>query len=434
MNSLGTHVPNTGSITGLHETALKSESNEIRILMVHGMGWTNETNDFGNDFARGILDHYGIEGDPEYVTSVCPKSDPGEPEKTVRGNTIDDVGGIPIEISSQTNLFSDLAVPNALRPANPGCMDVMRITTPSGPTYTLYRVFWDDAFWNAYQFPHVGFDDRGQHHDGIVYYPDAANGPQPTRTLVPEDRAPLNAELKDQIVTHGLSDATLYLSPAGIALRETITSAICLAYDDEIAIERLDRIDSTMCDAEIVEDPEFAIAFVSESLGSRIIFDVLANRFEENDVISAIRAQEPELYMLANQVALIGIGQMQTTPATVAPDNSLPRIIAISEVNDPLTFEITPYIEFLALRSGVFQDRQELNRPENRALLQERLGYDVTDVRVRFADPVFGPVGRAIGLYNPLQAHTGHAEQDLLMQLMLCGNQDSNALLPNECS
>lgn len=113
-----------------------------------------------------------------------------------------------------------------------------------------------------------------------------------------EGGAVFNRGIKDLVMIDGFSDAALYLGPYGAVLREGIESALCLAASDATGapMERYRETNPPACDIATfggsqatvgprLQSEEFA--FVSFSLGSRMLFDALMPRPQ----IDAIQAR-----------------------------------------------------------------------------------------------------------------------------------------------
>jgi len=98
------------------------------------------------------------------------------------------------------------------------------------------------------------------------------------------------------------------------------------------------------------------------------------------------------------------------------------KVVAISEVNDLLTYELVPYLRYLWLRgdeepSNGIRTLERLDSASTQQEIAAGFGMDVVDVRTVFTGKVLG----VVPITNPLVAHTGHADQRELIQLMLCG-------------
>jgi len=129
--------------------------------------------------------------------------------------------------------------------------------------FVLYRVFWDNIFWDNVQFAHVGQDDnRGSSKD------------------IAGLRRKYNRVLKDDLVNYGFSDAVMYLGPAGGEIRNAIRGAMCSAALDAAGQSFASQGDRVSYNAicrkashQVLNTNQFA--FVTESLGSKITFDVM---------------------------------------------------------------------------------------------------------------------------------------------------------------
>jgi hypothetical protein len=244
-----------------------------------------------------------------------------------------------------------------------------------------------------------------------------------------------NSLLKDSLVTYGVSDAAMYMGPAGELIRQGASAAMCVALQDAASgnLDQRGVVDSlglrTLTVGEAcahTPDSVGAFALVSESLGSRVVFDVLrdARSAPDGSALRALIAQQPEVFMLANQVPLIGLGRLNAQRDSV-PVGDRPiagRLVAISEINDLLTYELTPYVEQLWLTAHAPGETEPRTRAALDAARRQRLirdfGFEVVDVRVQFAGPFLGLIS---SFADPNQAHGDHAEHPFVMQLIVCG-------------
>ena len=129
-----------------------------------------------------------------------------------------------------------------------------------------------------------------------------------------------------------------------------------------------------------------------------------------------------QFFMLANQVPLLSLSDISETERVVPEpytDSERPTIIALSEINDFLTYELVPFYRNLLTRSSR-EDNKDFNMMSEaeRSRLVDLLGFDVVDMRVEFSPPLFPLVG---GFVDPLFAHNGHVKQPELIAYMLCG-------------
>lgn len=440
-----------GSIDGL-ERLPKDPDGKIRanVLFVHGIGWTQDKDkpDFARDFIVAISNAYGVKPPEPGQPMLCPRSSFTGPNQKGAGLRIVDQDGLRVfytDYARHRSASTDIA-----------CVDKQLIDLGERGSIAVYRVLWDDTLYNAYEYPQIGYDDA------------LAPGMAPPQGYEDIDklRSKNNRELKTSVVTYGLSDAAMYLGPIGSLLRSAISAGLCAAFDDAAGLSTIfaqiastsapvRRSASDICgSATAGSRPAFAI--VSESLGSRAVYDVLTDPLQESPGPSSDKVrteslrrlgltanERVEVFLLANQIPLLGVGRLAQVPRLSALPKPV-RFVAISEINDLLTFELVPYFEHLFMeRCRTYATSASVSEPgcatatvdqlahqlssdsSVRARLLADLGFEVVDVRVKFAGPVsvFTPE-----LINPLDAHTKHMTVPLIRDLIVCGVQDGNPL------
>ena len=130
----------------------------------------------------------------------------------------------------------------------------------TGERVVLFSYSWRDDLWSI---------------TGHYVKPDILDNtlsrPTTTRSLA-------NAFLKVKIIDEGFSDAVGYLSPLGVLEREGIETAICAMLADAAGEQKAPfgedcMTDFTAADIRKLDKTEFN--FLSHSLGSRMIYDVL---------------------------------------------------------------------------------------------------------------------------------------------------------------
>jgi hypothetical protein len=160
----------------------------------------------------------------------------------------------------------------------------------------------------------------------------------------------LTRELKTSIVNEGLSDVAAYLGPAGGALKEGMSSAVCIMlreaagrpvttseHNSTISLSPSDCLDDRGAQALLERDAR--ISFISHSLGSRMLFYVLSAPSSKSPQQEALlapgaprrEAQAPgtptkalvatrkatdTFFMAANQLSLLGIAEVKGAQAT----------------------------------------------------------------------------------------------------------------------
>ncbi len=413
ISSLASLEKNTGSFQGLEFLAdpipgrLK---NRVNVFYLHGIGWTENPDDdaLAGDFLGGIAQAYGRTVEGQIVKSTC--GDTKKDQNKAAAQTQH------IFITTPEPKYYDSALPGSkLKLDELVCMDKQVLDIDETLEFVVYRIFWDDIFWNKLQFPHVGQDD-------------AQGSSRPFAKL----RRKYNRRLKDELVNYGFSDAVMYLGPAGAEIRNAVRGAMCSAALDAagfsfqqqshaVNYEQACRLASNTS----IQTNQFA--FIAESLGSKITFDVLREALTDNqDTIHDEMIKGSEIYMLANQLALLSLSDLSETGTAIAPPappSLRPKIIAMSELNDFLTYEIIPFMEQLWKRSARTGQKAHFNDLAVREQISRDLGFNIVDMRMEFADKLI-PILK--GFVDPLQAHGGHEREPELMLYILCGAETGN--------
>ncbi len=410
INSLASTQAGDGQFDGLEALASRAprtRTQRVNIMFLHGIGAIeNEDADpLANNFIQGVANAYGLTTEEKSVSNVCGRDEDNE-DIALRNHLFITQ---PTERRFKTVLGSELSLNRLV------CMDRQVLRVREDLEYVIYRVFWDEIFWKSLQLPHLG-QDRGT----------AAMG-------APLLRRRFNRDLKDELVNFGFSDAVLYLGPAGEAIRRAVSGAMCAAALDANGYALTDQGPEvnfeTACERASSTDFDIdPFAFVSESLGSKIAFDVMRKHMTDGvtDVHDAM-ISGTQIYMLANQLPLLGLSDLNDEIAFKRSDydaGQRPTIIAFSEINDFLTYELVPFYEQLyRLSSGTTPDD-----PAARAQIVDQLGFNITDMRVEFANPLIPFVN---GFVDPLFAHNGHVKQPEVMEFILCGAEGKTVKYAN---
>ena len=407
INSLASEGGNDGGFKGLEYLAdpipgkLK---NRVNILYLHGIGWTEDRTkgQLANDFLSGIASAYNLEAADGVITTLCGETPYNDGENK----------SPHIYIKADQPTEFDTALPGSkLRLDELVCMDKQTLEIDDNLEFVLYRVFWDNIFWDNVQFAHVGQDDnRGSSQD------------------IAGLRRKYNRILKDDLVNYGFSDAVMYLGPAGGEIRNAIRGAMCSAALDAAGqsfASQGERVSyNSICRTashQVLNTNQFA--FVTESLGSKITFDVMQEALSDGrETIHDDMIRGSETYMLANQLALLSLSDLSSKasqPIAKIGPKERPKIIAMSELNDFLSYELVPFYEQLWKRS-IRPERDNLEYLDNyrRAQMIDQIGFEMIDMRLEFADKIIPLVS---GFVDPKDAHSGHAGEPDLMLYLLCG-------------
>jgi len=418
INSLASASGNDGEFQGLEYLAdpipgkLK---NRVNIIYLHGIGWTEDRTkeQLASDFLGGIANAYKLDETDGIVTNLC-----GEAPYTATGTKAPH-----IYIKADRPRLYETAIPGSkLKLDELVCMDKQTLDIDDTLEFVVYRVFWDNIFWDNIQYAHVGQDDdRGSSKD------------------IARLRRKYNRILKDDMVNYGFSDAVMYLGPAGQEIRNAIRGAMCSAALDAAGFSLDDQgasvNHSAICDTASHTSIKInQFAFVTESLGSKITLDVMQEALsDKRETIHDEMIRGSETYMLANQVALLSLSDVTQAPKPAIAkmsDRDRPKIIAMSELNDFLSYELVPFYEQLWKRT--IRPEQNNLQPlsdQIREKMTKDIGFEMIDMRLEFADKI---VPLLKGFVDPKQAHSGHAGEPELMLYMLCGAR-SGQLNDKEC-
>lgn len=418
INSLASEDGNDGAFKGLEYLAdpipgkLK---NRVNIIYLHGIGWTEDRTkgQLADDFLGGIANAYQLEASDGLITTLC-----GEKPYD---NGAAATPHIYIK-ADQTTYFDTALRGSRLELEELVCMDKQTLEIDDNLEFVLYRVFWDNIFWDNVQFAHVGQDDNRGSSQEIAGL-----------------RRKYNRVLKDDLVNYGFSDAVMYLGPAGGEIRNAIRGAMCSAALDAAGHSFETQGDTVsynaICDkASYTPIKTNQFAFVTESLGSKITFDVMQEALSDGrETIHDDMIRGSETYMLANQLALLSLSDLSrknTNPVQKIGPKDRPKVIAMSELNDFLSYELVPFYEQLWKRSiRPERDNREYLDDHLRAKITETIGFEMIDMRLEFADKIIPLVS---GFVDPKDAHSGHAGEPELMLYLLCGAVDGQ-LNDKEC-
>lgn len=376
----------------------------VNIIFLHGVGWVENRDDapLANKFIQGVANAYNLETDEKAVSALCGRDEENE-DLVLPGNyiRINEVVPKVYETLPGSNLTLDSLV----------CMDRQVLKVKNDLEYVIYRVFWDEIFWDSLQAAYVGQDD------GI----DGTSVPASLRRKV-------NSSLKDKLITFGFSDAVMYMGPAGREIRKAIKGAMCSAALDAggySLAEQGPEVDyQTICQkAERTSIDVAPFAFVTESLGSKIAYDIMREAMTDNrDTVHDNIIQGTQVFMLANQIPLLSLADLNDGEPFMPSSYSQgerPTIVAFSEINDFLTYELVPFYEQLYKRSQrAVGQRVDQTTQQDRQYIVDLLGFNIIDMRVEFANALIPLVNQFV---DPLYAHNGHAQQPEVMEYILCG-------------
>lgn len=422
---------------------------DAHILYVHGMGWAERAGTVGDSWhlVRALEKAYGVSGSFMRMARMCAEGSQVGPVPPKGGLRLGRKGLQPF---STDDPQSPIVVGSI------ACMDRVVLDLGDRGRVSVYRLLWDDLLYDAVLYPHIGYDDDIFSSIETAYAASAAGEVSvPGYENLHSLRAPRMANVKDNLSSYGLSEAALYLGELGNAMRESVAAAICLVADEsegvgnafaELAAQhrKVSSIDDAYIDIDVDQackpspKPRTRATFsiVTESLGSRVVFDTFA--FDPEARLAQRLAQTPdaaplEVFMLANQIPLLAPGRLQSL-AGKPPGSVKARLVAISEINDVLSYELVPYFEHLynmrcrlqqspecpmkdSMVARMAQHRGLLLDNAARRRLSRQLGFDAIDVRAKFAPPLpfFSDA------VDPEVAHGTYLDRSDLVRVVLCG-------------
>lgn len=417
VNSLASETPGVSAFDGLEamaDRAPRAGKRRVNIIFLHGIGWVENPNEkpLANAFITGVADAYGLNVEKKAVSALCGRDTHDE------------------DLSRRNHVYIKSPEIKRYRTAIPGrqlqldrlvCMDRQVLPVRDDLDYVIYRIFWDEAMWESLQYAHVGQDDS-----------------QGESLEFAGTRRSLNRNLKDKFVSYGFSDAIMYLGPAGQEIRNAIRGAMCAAALEAngLTFENIGHevdYQEVCAAAERMKMNNDPFAFVAESLGSKIALDVVRDAMTDGrETVHDVMIRQTQVFMLANQIPLLSLSDLSDNdalrPSDYAPEDH-PTLIAFSEINDFLTYELVPFYEQLYKNSQI-DPAFETTDPDldtlDRSELVNRLGFNAIDMRVEFAKPVIPFVNSFV---DPAFAHNGHVRQPEIMDLILCGADGSDARL-----
>ena len=184
----------------------------------------------------------------------------------------------------------------------------------NGRRIVVFTYFWNDDLWKI-QEPFLHAD------------------------LESDSAAALNNSLKHNTIDRGFGDAAAYLGPAKQLVSAGVERAVCAMLRDAAsglanppAPKPCAFSELTAADAQGFGKIDYS--FVSFSLGSRMLFDVLSPQTgTTGDALarSGLAARTRSFFMLANQLPLLGLGDVTVTrePRTSATSDA-PIVMPVS--------------------------------------------------------------------------------------------------------
>lgn len=258
-----------------------------------------------------------------------------------------------------------------------------------------------------------------------------------------EKRSVFMRGLKRDIIVMGFGDAAAYLGPGSELVRNGIAVGLCAMLRQaagrpvtpEAGGVACNLNDLTALDAAAFGQAEYG--FVTMSLGSRMLFDTLEiNAAQSETVLPVLSRRTRYFYMLANQLPLLGLGQIRVTeqtdgqladtgiqipiagPSVCADEVGILARIGCerADATHDLADSLAPPPVTDALDIVAFHDPEDLlGFGAGKGMAQSRPGLRFVEVWNRNA-PVY--LGLAA---DPRKTHAEELEHDTSARLILCG-------------
>lgn len=300
-----------------------------------------------------------------------------------------------------SNFKADSSSRQAIQPAAaPAITIVPRTVTLAGGTVNFSALVWSPL--TAGLKSQLAYDSTGN----------------PSDCSVPGEckpkRASLNGRLKDVLLNDCLSDAVIYQGESRQAIRSAMVAAITKVVGDSEAKARA---------AGVTPGP---LMLVTESLGSKVTFDALAEMVEGSASPQSKSAGDSAVARLglvmmgANQLPILGLADQSVdvagariSAAGSAPQDALTRLLRLTD-RPKLTQG-----SFSRLSLVAFTDPNDLLSYRLQASRYASPKVDVTDVLVSNDSTYFGFLER------PDTAHTGYRSNAAVASLIACGKPKS---------
>lgn len=225
-------------------------------------------------------------------------------------------------------------------------------------------------------------------------------------------RARLNDMLKSHIMNVCLADAVIYAGTYGAEVRRRVTGSLLAALGEKAPAHR------------------GGVVFASESLGSKLLYDVLIGLMQRSDAgaakVQARAADARQFFMFANQIPLLDLASRpppeardKPVPGAAAAETSLQELVRrIVDENRKQRIELRRFdIEPIEqLHVVAFSDPNDI--------LSYRLPSDYfkNAPRVRVSNVLTSNAEVMLGLFeNPAGAHTDYRKNADVLVLFVCG-------------
>ena len=250
------------------------------------------------------------------------------------------------------------------------------------------------------------------------------------------DRLWVNRTVKDFFFYERFSDAVLYVGQFKTEMQKPIAYALCLMFNDRQTAQALqsqigpgDACNSlSEADLERKSREHNAIGIVTESLGSTMVWETLVamhgpgSDTRRREVAGQVVGNTRTVYMLANQLPFLSLGYaedpMPSGSASIAALNrsypvfpeGIEKLLRTAkslrkqgqEVIDVVAFNDPNDLLGYYIPQDLVKDKKDYLRVINATISVAKWGY-------------------LFILANPYMAHTGHIDNDKILEMVVCG-------------
>ena len=213
-----------------------------------------------------------------------------------------------------------------------------------------------------------------------------------TAPKYPYKRAYLNNKLKNILVNDCFSDALIYVGIAGEDIKRQVSEAVTYIAEKYFTINQ-----------NIKNAPIFII---SESLGSKILFDVLIqmSKSKRKDIAIRTLRRTMQVFMGANQIPLLSLAA-PPGEKEIGLDSFLKIIRDLKSIVPEKEIQIVSFTD------------------PNDLLSYPLIGSEqAVDTKIQIVDVIVSNANTWIGLFeNPLSAHTDYRKNEDIFKIIVCG-------------
>jgi len=218
-----------------------------------------------------------------------------------------------------------------------------------------------------------------------------------------------NSAIKRTLLDDCLADAIIYGGVSGKHINKQVIKAVKLILNDRVT--------------DISEHSSPPLFFLSESLGSKVLFNALAVLIDDKDIhVSDAIGSTMQVFMTANQIPLLSLGDWNLSNPSESKNDSFStfakernRLMGKGEVKQFGKMKIPPKLSLVAITDP----NDLLSYTLQPSIVGHNKDYEVLDVLISNAMTWLWL------LENPYSAHTGYLANPQVLRLIACGYKDS---------